>query len=395
MGKKLRYIILVFLTLVIFRPARAQNDFGRTDSLTYSQYLNGDWDNLIRTGKEVLARGVDYKFLRQRIGYAYYCKADYIRSRRQYSKALRFDSFDPNSLEYLYKSYLFSGNSDGAAVIAGKMHPGMRNSLSISLFKPVESVDAEFNFKFAGTKLRSNPVYYHLGLSSRLGSRVSLYQMFSNYYQTITVRYPAGDRHIRDLQPEYYALLKVSVTPWLYLKSAWHYLRTSNTGVSVTTTSSDLFYGSVSADLAGFTIEADASVLNSGNNLTKQFGGSIGLKSPGNRGLYMASSLAAIDDGSTTRAVFSQRAGFRFTGKVWLEGNVTFGNLTDYRELSAMYIYNTLDPTSFRCGSSIYFFSGKRLDLWGNISYERKDFYENILYHYNQFSYTGGIRWKL
>jgi hypothetical protein len=98
---------------------------------------------------------------------------------------------------------------------------------------------------------------------------------------------------------------------------------------------------------------------------------------------------------SVKGVIYNQKAGLRFSPKVWIEGNVTFGNMQDYNELSAMYIYNTVDPTSFRCGSTLFLFPGRHLSLWFNFSYERKDFYENLNYHYNQFSYLGGIKWKI
>ena len=40
------------------------------DSITYQHYLAGEWDELIETGKTALERGIDFKWLQQRLGYA-------------------------------------------------------------------------------------------------------------------------------------------------------------------------------------------------------------------------------------------------------------------------------------------------------------------------------------
>jgi hypothetical protein len=136
--------------------------------------------------------------------------------------------------------------------------------------------------------------------------------------------------------------------------------------------------------------------MNIEDNHITQAGLIAGIKSTGRSGLYMTGGLSVLMNADSFRSViYDQKAGIRLSSKAWLEGNVTFGNLSDFSEFSAMYIYNTVDPTSFRCGSTLFLFPGRHISLWFNFSYERKDFYENINYHYNQFSYLGGIKWKI
>jgi len=81
--------------------------------------------------------------------------------------------------------------------------------------------------------------------------------------------------------------------------------------------------------------------------------------------------------------------------KLWLEGYVTFGRLTDYNDYTGLYIYNTYDPTIFRLGATAYLPLNRNVSLWTNFSYESKEYLEKSSNHYNQFSYMGGIKWKL
>jgi hypothetical protein len=392
MGKKIRYII-AFLTLIPLTLQSQEMDFLRVDTLTYGYYMKGNWDSLIYLGNEAIGQNIDYKFLRQRLGFAFFTKSKYGTAQRQFLKALEFDSYDSFTLQYLYLSFLYEGNDDGAAVIAGKMNKYTRKNLNIQLFKPVESIEAEYNFKYAGTSLRSNPQYFRIGLSSRFGSRLSLFQMYSNYYQTITVRNPVEDTYISDTQPEYYALVKFSFTPYLSLKTAYHYLYTS---WSVNSSSAHLGYLGFSADYSRFKLGTEFSIMNIDGNNISQGGLIAGLKSQGRSRFYLTGKLSLLMNADSRKSIiYDQRAGLRLSPKIWLEGNATFGNLYNFNEFSAMYIYNTIDPTSFRSGSTLNLFPGSHISFWFNFSYERKDFYENINYHYNQFSYLGGIKWKI
>jgi hypothetical protein len=393
MGAKIRYIIAFLFLVQVEGHTQVTKDFPTIDSLTYSYYQNSSWDSLIKLGNYAVGQNIDYKYLRQRMGFAFFSRSQYGEAQKQFTKALAFDSFDSFSLEYLYLSYLYDGNDDAASVIAGRMNRETRKNLSVNLFKPVESIEFEYNYKYAGTHLRSAPQYFRIGFSSRLGSGFSLFQMYSNYSQTITVRLPFSERYVYDTQEEYYVLLKYSFSPYLKIKGAFHYL---NTSWSIYTSSTNLGYIGLSADYPGFKLGGEFSFMNIDNDRVTQSGLTAGVKSQGHLGAYLTGELSLMTKADSVKGlIYNQKAGLRLSKKIWLEGNVTFGNLSDFSEFSAMYIYNTVDPTSFRCGSTLNIFPGRHLSLWFNFSYERKDFYENITYHYNQFSYLGGIKWKI
>jgi hypothetical protein len=392
MGSKFRYISIILFFYSLTANSQEIMNFGYIDSLTYSYYKSGDWDKLIKLGSEAVNHGIDYKYLRQRIGYACFSRADYIEARKHFLKALAFDSYDSFTQEYLYYCCLDLGEDEFAGYYAGEMRHDLRKSLSVKQFQPVESIDVEYNFKYAGTNLRSNPQYYHLGINSHLGSRLWLYQNVSNYVQTITIRYPGVKKFVTDKQPEYFVLMKYTLSPHLILKSAYHFL---NTSYSITNSDANLGFAGLSADFNRFSFEVNASVMKMDQYNVTQQGVQLGHKSSGFHSFYLTGALSITNQKDGNRLIYNQKTGLKLFNKTWLEGNITFGDLTRFNDHDAIYVYNSVDATVFRSGATLFFYSGKHITIWANGSYERKEYYENNLYHYNQFSYLGGVKWKL
>jgi len=79
------------------------------DTITYQQLLNQDWDALIETGNRALAAGIDFYYLRYRLGIAWYEKKNYHKAAVHFDKAFRMSSEDDLLREYLYFSYVFAG----------------------------------------------------------------------------------------------------------------------------------------------------------------------------------------------------------------------------------------------------------------------------------------------
>ena len=392
MGSKFKCLVIVLLIFNFTVKAQKVLDFRNTDSLTYIYYKSGDWNSLIKLGTEAIYNGIDYKYLRQRLGIAFFSKGDYFKSREHFEKALLFDSFDSFTLTYLYYTFLNTAEPEFAGYYVSKMSEDLRKSLSVKSFQPVESIDFEYNFKYAATYLRSNPQYYHFGINSRLGSRFWLFQMFSNYNQTITIQHPLKNEFAKDQQPEYFALMKFTISPHLMLKSSYHFI---NSTYSSTISYGNLGYLGLSANLNRINFEVNASVLNINQSYVTQCGIQSGVEFLGIMNNYLISALSLISEQNKNRFIYTQKAGFKPLKKVWLEGSITFGDITDYNDYNAMYVYNLIDPTTFRTGATLFYNAGKHLSLWANYSYERKEFYENSLYHYNQYSFLGGVKWKI
>jgi|WetSurMetagenome_2_1015567.scaffolds.fasta_scaffold02201_13 hypothetical protein len=392
MGSKFRFVVTALFFIAVTVAGQDRTDFRSVDSLTYKYYLSGEWDKLIIEGSKAIDSNIDYKYLRQRIGYAYYSKGDYMQAKKHFEKAMTYDSFNDFTLTYLYYSYLFLGQEEYASLFSSKMSVELKKQLNIRSFKPVESIDFEYNYKYATSNLRSDPQYFHIGLNSTLGPRFSLYQMFGHYNQTYLVQQFGSYSKIPDTQPEYYALLKFAASRHFIISTAYHYLYPTYDYV---TSPVHLGMVEITSGSGRFNFGINASLLKTGSYSVRQTGIRTLVSFTRNVHMYFGSSLSMTSKQNEDHLIFEQTAGFRVYRNLWIEGNITTGNFTDYHDHEAMYVYDFIDPTTFRTGLTGLLYTGKHLSLWTNVSFEQKKYYSNTNYHYSQFSYLGGIKWKL
>ena len=79
-----RLVLHFFLLFTPILLAQNKMSFESVDSITYRQYINNEWDSLIAVGKIAFNNNIDFKYLRQRVGYAYFMKADYYASQKHF-----------------------------------------------------------------------------------------------------------------------------------------------------------------------------------------------------------------------------------------------------------------------------------------------------------------------
>lgn len=352
------------------------------DSITFQCYLSGDWDKLIETGKQAIEQKIDFKLLRQRMGYAYFMKADYFASQKQYEKALVFDEYDPDTREYLYYCGLNTGNIAYARFHARKLSPEAKKRIGIRAFNPAASIDLEYNYKSNNGDDRSNPAYFRAGLYSQAGYRLSLYQSVSNYKQTVN--------SILIKQPDYFALLNWTINSHTSLLMAYHYLNTSLDGYKY---SGNLVYASISRSLHWYTLGLNGSFFRYDLGDFTQIGLHAGVVLPLKSNVYFNTYLNGLIEKETSRLLFAQYAGARIYKSLWAEANVTLGNMQNYNDHNALYIYNSIDPTLFRTGLSLYWYMCKNITLYGNYLYDTKQV-EQTTNQYIQQSFLVGMIWK-
>jgi hypothetical protein len=311
---------------------------------------------------------------------------------QDFEKALSFDSYDQFTLEYLYYSNLNTGKEDYSGIIEKRLSPELKKTLELKASKILESIELEYNFKFAGTSYRSHPQYLRVGASTKPGHRLSLFQSFSQYTQKVELQLSGPNETIYVRQLEYYSLLKILAGNRFIIKGGYHYLH-NNSGSSAL--NGNLFLISVAPDFNRISLEFGGSVFNIAQENIFQAGLQTGFVFPGKSGLYLTSCFSGLFQTLGNNFIFSQKAGLRMLKKIWLEGNATFGRMLNYNDFNGLYLYNSIDPLTLKTGITGYIPVSKKITLWTNYSWERKEFYENSLFHYNQFSYLGGIKWKL
>jgi tetratricopeptide (TPR) repeat protein len=379
-----KYIIIAIFFIPVLLKAQERVTFPEADSISLQCYYSGDWDKLIESGQEAIRQNIDFKRLRQRMAYAYFAKGNYYASQKEYEKALEFDKYDTDTQLYLYYCGLNTGNEAAARYYAARLPQDLQNTLKVSSFKPFSALDFEYSYGINKLTRRSNPSYIRAGIATELGYRLSLYQSLSKYTQTI-------EKVSSVIQPEYFALLNYTITPYLYTGLAYHFV---NTSVDGTKYPYNLLLISLSSKVNRFSFGLNGSIFtnNSGKSV-KQIGLKGGFILPVKSNIYFNSILSRVLESGNNRTVFSQTAGAQLFRNLWAEGNVTLGNLGDYNDNNGLYIYNSLDPVTFRTGITLYRPIGKKIILEGNYIFNKK-LIESSNKYYPQQSFTGGIIWK-
>lgn len=388
MGGKGKYLIL--LLLLNFHEVHAQDDFLYVDTLTYGYYLSGEWDNLILAGEQAIAKGTDYKFLRQRVGVAYFSRGEYLSAVKHFQKALDFDSSDQFTIRYLFLSYLYSGKPEFSGYLAGAMTPGLRQELSVKKFTPAESIDIELGYTFTGSGFRSDAPYYRAGVGSRLGYRAGLYQSVSGYTQSVAENFTPAGGTFRIKQPEYFALFSLNIAPRIILRTGYHFLNTRS-GDDVN--KGHMIVAGITPDLNRLIAGLQVSMMKYMDEVTFQPSIDAGYVFPGRSSFYARGNLALLVNSGESGLIFAPRAGLKMMKKGWLEGNAAFGKMNLYNDYNGLYVYNSYDPLVMKAGATFSYFTGKKFSFWFSYSYGKKEYLNYGSGGYNQFSYLGGIKW--
>lgn len=358
------------------------------DSLSYEYYLKGNWKQLIELGKKANKEGVNFKFLQQRMGFAYFMLGDYYNSIRYYKNSLKFDPYDQISHTYLYYSALNVANKTMARYHLSKLKEENRKYFDEKKYKLPDFVDLEYNYKMNNYALRSDPQYKRLGINIQPGYRLNLYQSVSTFSQITELTN-------QTIQNEYFASLNYSVFSATNLNFAYHYVGTKYSASTDTLNiSGNILFARLSQNWRRFDFSLSQSVFSNDYNNASQSGFQIGYSFPAKLRIYAKSSLYLMNEYDSTRLIFNQTAGALIGKKLWLQGSITLGNLNNFTDNDGLYLYNSMDYTTFRVGGSAFFYWGKHLTLFTNYTFDKKQTIET-LYQYKQHSISGGLIWKI
>ena len=120
--QNLKYSFLVGFMIFLLLPqsgfSQENTNLLKTDSVTYTLYEKQQWSELIEVGEAAIKSGIDFYYLRMRLGIARYEQHNYRHAAPHFEKALIFYPGDQLATEYLYYSFLFAGRkSDSRRII--------------------------------------------------------------------------------------------------------------------------------------------------------------------------------------------------------------------------------------------------------------------------------------
>lgn len=388
--KSVRIIVLLLFFFSLLGYANNQVSVESIDSLSYAQFNAGDWDGLIETAKLAEKNNIDFKWLQQRVGYAYFVKKQYYKSMRHYEKALDYDD-DEISRLYLYYNGVYTGRTAFARFQASQLSEITLKEVNEKQYRLIDAVDLEYSYKMPDNPSTHQAHYKRIGLNSQLGYKLNLYQSFSNFNQSTDTT--------QTRQNEYFVLLGWNPAAKTNISIGYHYVGSKVVyGADTFNYPGNILYGKITQQLNRFDLALSGASFKNEWLDSKQLGVHLGVNFAGRNNINLSSSYYRIVetglDYSYGRNVFKQTAGIMLFNRMWTEAYVNVGNLNQFIDNNGLYFYNSLDPTTFRTGISGFWYLCKPLTIYLNYNYDTKKIFTDNLF-YNQHSITGGLIWKI
>ena len=464
------FFILTIIFFSLLTNAQTYQDFQHIDKKTYDFYEKQNWDSLIVVAKEALKNNIDYFYLRARLGMAYYQKQNYIKAVQNFEKALQFNSTDVFALEYLYYSYLFLNREQDAKLLSTKFPESLKSKLNITKEKILNNIYFETGYTFNNNiskngninlfgndsiygeqDLNGDIFYAHAGLSKSIGKRISLYFGFSNlnidkekqiqyreivlnrystvysylgyenYYSNDTTYNYKSDKY-KLHQNEFYINSSIQFNKGFKITPAFHFINVIYTINTETTSINNYVISlSITKNISYFSFDLFGTYSNLNDKKQTQVGLSTAYYPFGDlnfygvitiKGFYEEESRNYKNQGRqkiNSRFIFSQTIGLKVLPKVWFEGFITYGDLSNTNEKNAFIVYNIPDKINYKWGANLILAVFKNIELSLRYNFLSKESYyitnyldeendntdfKTVYTPYKNQSIIGGIKWK-
>jgi len=444
------FAVLVFILLNGNLHAQQKFNFMTADTLTYQQYVDGEWDALIKTGNNAIEKGVDYYYLRMRIAWAFFSQEKYRLAIKHYEKALDFNLTDPLALELLIKSYTFSGRKNDAIKLSQKLHykknqemykrfssdvTGFSAFIAWSAANSNQSIEEINNnaadLPFGIQKVARSFLYPILGISHKTGKGSLIINHTVGFLSRKEYSLVINDQGVfpLDEQPitQFDYQLSADLTPWSGLQITpaffWSYTRipvyqAEYYGFGKTPPLKAFDYIHQHNTFYSFSTKYEWGLFSAGISAgtgkinffqSQQAGLHLKYFPFANLNLYYAGNFyyQIRQENSNQEGTFihQHKLGFRLTDRLWMELQTHQGNLLGFHDADNQILYNSLDIIARSyLARGIIPLNDKRFKLILNFQFAEvvSGFYpaDNALgtenkMKYNNFNFTGGLQWSL
>ncbi len=427
-------ITTIFIILFIGKTFSQENiNYVTINQLTYSQFINGKWKELIETGKKSLKNGLDFHYLQTRMGISYYNLKKYRKSVKYFEKAYKSTSSDVIINEYLYYAYLFSGRTNDAKALSNSFSEDLKRRLNIKEVPIIESVigyvkidnydNYRINKKFNEVleqKIAQELSYYSINLSHNIKNKISILHGFSkiDFTNLAILQGPPNNQPERTetiSQKQYYIHVNYHFGRGNDISFASHLVFTKTTAnsplnipanqdLSVNTSDfGSVFFANYSKDITNFKFRLSTSVSNLNSQLKMQPTISLITYPLSNTKLYLVSEVSlGIGRGFpiSNNKIFTQKIGFNIYKNFWLESEYNFGEISHYIENDAFTVNNGVNPLLSRYAITLnsYFAKGRlNILLKYQVDKLQNTYTINFKKHtvnFNNKSIIGGIKWN-
>ncbi len=452
MSRTIAFFILSCTLCLATQKGNTQDqvNFQTIDSITYNQYLNADWKDLLATGKNSIDNGLDYYYLRMRMGWARYSQGNYRKAIKHYEKALNFNSTDPTAMALLMASYEYSGRKKDAIALSTKLNPGQHPELYKRYKKTIKDATIFVTYSKAATAsiteyfeqdftaptegLQKIPYHYYypqLGLSHNIISNRILLEHKAAYLKRSEYSYFTDNLFSIVTDPQtlhqldYSASLHITpvsglqINPGTFLSYvSIPVYETNNNGFGRNTsqnflyniTETNLFlFLKLQKEFGYFSLGLSGGMGSLNFFTTKQAGGHLKLYPLGNLNLYITSNAYLQQQMSEQRSINSfihlHKLGFKVAGNFWLEAEAAGDGLNNLYDVDANTMYNALETIQSyyglrgiitRADNRLLFVLSYRYTKASSGFMPQNDPLAPLhLKSYSTNIFTGGITWKI
>jgi len=405
----------------------------QVDQITYQQYLKGEWDQLIKTGKEAKKNGIHFYFLDVRMGIAYYNKKKYRKAIKYLEKAYQKDDKNAVVSEYLYYAYIFGGRYLDAVRIGDDFNLELKLKLGIDQDQFIDVIGVDYKTEFSDDyavdpelgELNQNVITNNTYIGGSLGNYYGTGNLFwfsFGHLQIDYTQYSYDEGQLAEYksteQNQYYFAHYSQIRPGLNFGMALNWLRIKYDGiqyqrlgrggriVAVPVTSTlNKFVGFMGfrKDIGNFKIGLSAMAANMQDNIQLMPNVSLTWYPLSNTDLYLFANstykMEIVDSEWLNDPVTKTGLGFRLS-KLYIEPSYTFGDIYNYAENDGLIVYNDSEKITDRFELMSYIFLSKgRLKLYAKYqSYTKTNYYQlddvQSEIDYSNQTLTTGILWK-
>lgn len=422
-------LLLCWMTAIVL-VAQDSLLIRQTDSITYRQYLDGDYRALIETSRSARDQGVTFYYLDYRTAIAYDALKNHAAAATFYERALAVTPDDALLQESLYYALLLSGQQEKAHILAASFAPHTQAVTGYHT-KAVDRISLAGGYLMnendrsiaAGSSFDSLNQYGDMAFTSLgIDFNLSLRSRLKLGYQFYNTRFErsAGGGLLREEQLAQHQLVAAlefftpgSIT-WGF--AGGYYNIEQNNGSSATLpgngwggpgpggsaaafTSAPLrsHNYSVTAFLARrfrYTLpEIAFSWSDFGWISQYQAKGSLTYYPLGNLNFYGTTAAALIHTpgGWTTHQyLFSQQLGFRLFGQLWTDTGASIGNHLNYISDRSFTVYDTYDPVMATASVTLSWYA-RQMRWSAGYGWQQKEGYAWTTTDYETYRYNNHL----
>lgn len=423
MGKQIVFII-VLLFITVTNAQKKQLSYKQVDSTTYAQYLKQDWKSLLELGKQSRIEGIDFYYLKVRMGIAYFKENKMLSAVQLLEEAYEVNAYDVVVQDYLYWAYRYSGLVLESRLFYSTMDKKLKEKINLDLpfiatlnFNVLATTNIDYDEMLQEDAISENndirilPKNYQLfslGMSHPLSKRVNLYHQLSvlptNSVQQENDEGTLVNESYSGKESRYYIDLTVALGNRWYLDTYFNFISGKYDDVNgevFTNTYTDIVVGGALTKASYFarnTVNISVSNLNGLNQF--QAGYSVSLYPLGSTLIVPFGSIQYQNQDPDTNVIFTGGLSYN-TDKFSIMGFGTIGELNNFIVNNGAIIYNQSATALNEFGVSLQFFGKNSIIKVAYSFMEMEDNYytedfdkTSKTFRFNQQNIIAGITWK-